>query len=239
MEEQLKEYGLSDKESKVYLACLKSGSCTANKISSLTNLRRSTTYDILESLKTQGLVSVFIKDKKYYFQSAEPSELLALLKNKEEIIQKIIPSLEKLKGSAIEKPIIELFEGMKGAITLLESIYREREILSYGSACRASEVLRHLPESLARRRVEKNILLKAVFAKSKHATFRIEDTEIKKVTEMRFLEEMKYFPSVTFIAGNQVGIIKLEGELIGIHIIDEKIAKTQRLIFESYWKRAK
>ncbi|MBS3158284.1 hypothetical protein J4206_03275, partial [Candidatus Woesearchaeota archaeon] len=53
VEEQLREYGLSDKEAKVYLACLKAGVCTANKISILTDLRRSTTYDVLESLKSK------------------------------------------------------------------------------------------------------------------------------------------------------------------------------------------
>ena len=239
MEEQLREYGLSDKEAKVYLACLKAGVCTANKISTLTDLRRSTTYDVLESLKSKGIVSSFIKDKKYYFQVAEPSELIVLLKEKESMMKKILPELEKMKGTSREETKIELYEGMKGIITLLEYIYNEKEILTYGSACRTSEVLKHLPKSLAYKRVEEKIILKAVFSKSKHATFRITDPEIKKVTEMRFLEEMKYFPSVTLIAGNHVAIIKLEDELVGIHIVDSKMAKTQRLIFENYWKQAK
>ena len=82
MEDELRDYGLSEKETKVYIACLKAGACTANRISELADLRRGTTYDILESLKGKGIISSFKSGKKYQFQATEPKELLVLLKEK-------------------------------------------------------------------------------------------------------------------------------------------------------------
>jgi sugar-specific transcriptional regulator TrmB len=238
MEAELREYGLSDKEAKVYLTCLKLGASTANRISSSTELRRSTTYDILESLKSKGLIGSFVKDKKLYFQASEPLELISLLRSKEEKIRAIIPQLEKIKATVAEKPKVELFEGIQGVTVLLEKLYAEKELLLYGSAHKASETLKHIPESLARRRVELGIELRAVFEHSKYATFRIEDPKIKKFTQMRFLDIMQAFPSVTFIAGDQVGILTVEKEIVGIRIVDKEISKTQKLIFENFWKQA-
>jgi len=238
MEEQLQEYGLSEKEAKVYVACLKMGPSTANRISTATDLRRSTTYDILEALKAKGLISSFVRDKKYYFQAADPAELLAFMHAREEKLKRILPELEKIKATVTEKPSVELFEGIKGVLTLLDELYKEKELLLYGSAKKTYETLRHIPEAYATRRAELGIKLRVVFEKS-DATFKLKEPKVKKVTEMRFLEYMKNFPTVTFIAGDQVGILTLEKEILGVHIINKEISQTQRLIFESLWKQAK
>lgn len=239
MEKELEEYGLSQKEIKVYLACLKLGTSTANRISVSTDLRRSTTYDILESLKVKGLIASFIRDKKHYFQAAEPTDLLELLHQKEVSLKKIMPELEQLKAMTVEKPKVRLFEGTRGVTAMLEELYQEKELLIYGSAQKAFEGLKHIPESLAFRRAHLKIKARMIFERSEYAWYRIKDPQIKKVTEMRFLESMRKCPSVTWIGSNQVGIVTLDKELLGIHIVNKEIAQTQRLAFESFWLQAK
>lgn len=239
MEEVLKDYGLSEKEIKVYLGCLKAGACTANRISELADLRRGTTYDILESLKEKGLISSFKSGKKQHFQATEPRELLALLKEKEKRLQEIIPSLEKIKSSVIKKPEIVLFEGFKGILTMLEDIYKEKEILLYGSAEKVAQVLRHIPKAFALKRAREKIYMRILFEHSEDAEFRLKDPKVSKVTKMRFLEEMRKFPSVTLVAGEKVGIIPLERELLAILIKNKETSETQRLIFENFWRQAK
>ncbi|MDP1695260.1 MAG: helix-turn-helix domain-containing protein [Candidatus Woesearchaeota archaeon] len=238
MEEELRDYGLSEKEIKVYVACLKAGACTANRISELADLRRGTTYDILESLKEKGLISSFKSGKKSHFQATEPKELLVLLKEKERRLAEIIPSLEKIKSSVIKKPEIVLFEGFKGVLTMLEELYKEKEILLYGSAEKVAQVLRHIPKAFALKRAREKIFMRIIFEHSEDAEFRMKDPRIEKVTKMRFVEEMKKFPTVTLIAGEKVGIIPLERELIAILIKNKETSETQRLIFENYWRQA-
>ena len=87
MEIELKEFGLSDNEVKVYLTLLKTGISTANRISELTGVKRSTTYDTLKLLAVKGIISTHIKEGKNFFESAHPSKILELLKYKEERIK--------------------------------------------------------------------------------------------------------------------------------------------------------
>ncbi len=239
MEQELREYGLSEKEIKVYLTCLKLGPSTANRISTSGELRRSTTYDLLEALKVKGLLSTFIREKKQYFQAAEPAELVSLLQNKEEIIKRILPQLEALKMSAGEKPKVRVFESVRGVAAMLERIYQEKELLVYGSARKAAEALKHIPPALAHRRAEHGIKARMVFERSPEAWYRLKEPKIKKVTSMKFLESLRTCPTVTWIAGNQVGIVTLEKEMIGVHIINQEISQTQRLLFEVLWKLAR
>lgn len=239
VEPELREYGLSEKEIKVYLAALKLGPSTANRLSTATELRRSTTYDIIESLKAKGLLSTFLREKKQYFQAAEPVELLSLLHNKEEIIKRVLPQLEALKAAAGEKPKVQVFEGVRGVAAMLEQIYREKEMLVYGSAQKAAEALKHIPPSLAYRRAELGIKARMIFERSEQARYRIKDPMIRKVTSMKFLESMRGCPTVTWIAGNQVAIVTLEKEMVGVYIIGKAISQAQRLFFEILWKRAK
>ena len=238
MEDELRDYGLSEKEIKVYIACLKAGACTANRISELADLRRGTTYDILESLKEKGLISSFKSGKKSHFQATEPKELLVLLKEKGRRLAEIIPSLEKIKLSITKKPEIGLFEGFKGILTMLEELYKEKEILLYGSAEKVAQVLRHIPKAFALKRAREKIYMRVIFEHSEEAEFRLNDPQIKKVTSMKFLEEMRKFPSVTLVAGDKVGIIPLERELLAILIKNKETSETQKLIFENFWKQA-
>ena len=60
MEEILKDFGLSDNETTVYLALLKIGNSTANRVAEITGLKRSTTYDNLNLLASKGIVSTII-----------------------------------------------------------------------------------------------------------------------------------------------------------------------------------
>jgi len=43
MIQTLLDYGLSEKEAKIYLVCLETGEATANRVSELSNYPRSTT----------------------------------------------------------------------------------------------------------------------------------------------------------------------------------------------------
>ena len=81
--------------------------------------------------------------------------------------------------------------------------------------------------------------MRVIFEHSEEAEFRLNDTQIKKVTSMKFLEEMRKFPSVTLVAGDKVGIIPLERELLAILIKNKETSETQKLIFENFWKQAK
>jgi sugar-specific transcriptional regulator TrmB len=69
---ELRHFGLSDKEAAVYLASLNLGPASVQDLSHKSKVNRATTYVVIESLTTQGLMSTFVKDKKRYFALAAP-----------------------------------------------------------------------------------------------------------------------------------------------------------------------
>src|SRR3989338_11613851 len=100
----LREYGLSHKEINVYLSLLQTGISSVNRISNKSQIQRTTTYDVLKSLKEKGLVSFVTKNKKTFFEAVHPSKLISILREKQNKINKILPYLIKIKETTVEKP---------------------------------------------------------------------------------------------------------------------------------------
>ncbi|MEK6835189.1 MAG: helix-turn-helix domain-containing protein [Nanoarchaeota archaeon] len=123
--EILEELGLSEAESKVYLALLETGSTLAGLIIKKTGLHRGTTYQILQRLKEKGLVSSVIKGKKQYFEAVNPERLLDVLKEKEEKLQEILPKLKTRLELNKEKQEITVYSGVKGIRSVLDKVLEE------------------------------------------------------------------------------------------------------------------
>ena len=117
MENQLQEIGLTEQESKVYLQLLKEKYQEASKISKLTKINRSVTYSVLNSLIQKGLTSYVIRNNIKYFIAADPKTLIDFLKDKEKILQNILPKLSNIIPTEKENISVELYQGTKGGIT--------------------------------------------------------------------------------------------------------------------------
>ena len=103
--ENLIQFGLSEKEAKVYLACLELDDSVASEIAIKSNLPRTLVYDILERLIDLGLISYSIRDNKKFFRASDPEELLRILHEKEEAVSKALPELKRLqKMKGVKRP---------------------------------------------------------------------------------------------------------------------------------------
>src|SRR3989338_720168 len=127
----LLKIGLTEGESKVYLALSEIGSSTVGPIVNKSGVAYSNIYDILHRLIEKGVVSFIIKNKTRYFQAASPSNLIQYLdKKQEKIVQEkealknIIPELEKLQ-SIKPKQEAEVFIGKKGLRTAYEKLSKD------------------------------------------------------------------------------------------------------------------
>jgi HTH-type transcriptional regulator, sugar sensing transcriptional regulator len=237
MKEELKSYGLSDKEVNIYLTALKSSSSTANRLSELSGIRRSTVYEILESLKKKGLVSSFMREKKYYFSAAAPETLIKLLKEKEKTIQTILPELKKLIDSIHERPGVELFEGTLGIKGAVEDMLNYKEIHGYGASVVADRVFGSFTANFAKKRVENKVMLKGVM--EKNIPSHMLEKDVKKFTQIRTLDTLKDHNSVYFIYGHKIIIITLGQELVAMRITSPLLVESQEKIFNFLWRSAK
>lgn len=130
-EKFLEELGLSDKETKVYLALLEVETDSVVELSNKTGINRTTIYPVLESLAKKGLISEIKIDKKVRY-AAEPPERLETyverrknqLEEQGKILKDIIPQLKSVQRESGEKPVIKYFEGVGGIIASAEEFVR-------------------------------------------------------------------------------------------------------------------
>ncbi|MBI2499097.1 hypothetical protein HYV88_02545 [Candidatus Woesearchaeota archaeon] len=234
MKNELINYGLSEKEADIYLACLKAGETTANRLSELTNIRRSTIYEVLENLKKKGIISSLVKNKKYHFRAVKPSSLIDLLKDKERIIKDILPQLNKITESIVGKPKIELFEGSLAIKEAVLDLLNYKEIFVYGGSTLGDELFGTFTANFAKKRASNKIKMKAIIGEKipEHML----EKDVKNLTEIRrnlLFEEHK---SVYFIYGNNLLIVNLGTELTAIKVANNPILiDSQKSIFDNLW----
>lgn len=236
MQEELINYGLSDKEAQVYLVCLKTGQGTANRIAELSNLARSTTYDILDRLKSLGLITSCITDNKTQFIANNPDVLLTSLNEKKAAIEKTLPSLKEIYKKVGDKPYAEVFQGKIAIIKILDEILdNAKDLKVIGSQGNALEKIGYHPEKFRVKRLENKIHIKQILEVSK------ESKKIKndKLTEVRFLSSLNDSKEAIFLFDDFVYHIILQYEISAIKIKSKDHAKAMDIIFEELWDKAK
>ncbi|MFZ5955839.1 MAG: TrmB family transcriptional regulator [Nanoarchaeota archaeon] len=236
MKEELINYGLSEKETELYLACLKLGETSSYRLAELTNIKRSTIYDLTESLKKKGILTSFVKDKKTYFRAESPKMLIKMLKEKEDSINQIIPELEKISNSTKQKTILNIYEGISCIKNAAYEMLEAKEILVYGSSQMAEEVLKHFGENFARRRVERKITLKAILEPNYPEYMK--DKKISKYTFVKKLKKFEGQKSAYFIYNDTLLTLTLGDEIIAVKIKNKDMVNFQREIFEFLWEHS-
>jgi HTH-type transcriptional regulator, sugar sensing transcriptional regulator len=236
--EVLEEYGLTNKETKVYLALLPLGSVNLQEIAKKVNLPRTTIYNTLNYLVSKGLVAFIIKQNVKHYEATEPEKLVEKIKEKEELIKSILPNLKILKNTISDSSSVEIYQGTKGIATILYDVFSKKQQTYYfGSYSLSKELLKYQPEHVRTIRLERKIPAKIVMDKYDEETFHKQ--EYKKITEIRYNNSLKDFPCMIFIYGNKVAIYTLKVDIIGIIIKNKQVAEAMKIVFDVYWSNAK
>ncbi len=243
MREKLMKFGLSEKEAKVYLACLELGDSAASEIALKSNLPRTLVYDILERLIDLGLISYSIRESKKLFRASDPEELLRILHEKEEVITKALPELKHLqKMKGVKRPKVQVYEGKEGMKTVMNDILRSdvKEFLAYGSSKSSIPIIPAFMEEWHRRRSKQKVFMRVIYNNSKEARERVKEYKHTfSYSKYRFMPFKANSPTATLIYGNKVVLQSWTTEPFSVMIEDEEMADNQRRYFEELWKLAK
>ena len=125
--ELLHDLGLSDGETKVYLALLKLGPSTVHRIKEEASLHRTTVYDFIAKLIDKGLVSYVIKNGTREYKASNVAKLKDYLKEKEEKLNEALPRLQQLQSYVKESFSVEVREGREGFKHVLNLVLKERK----------------------------------------------------------------------------------------------------------------
>jgi sugar-specific transcriptional regulator TrmB len=233
-----KNIGLSDKETKIYLACLELGSSVVAAISKRSGVSRVTCYDILEKLIHKGFINFLNKNDVRYFSATEPESILSEVQRNVHDFKNILPDLKRMRGDSVH-PKIQYFEGAEGIKAIYEdTLTSKTEILNYANSHEIRSFWPQYDEEYVAKRVKKKIHLKGIAPMDEWGQ------EVQKESK-RFHREIRLVPIDQYnfsneinIYDNKVAIASFKDELIGMIIESTEIANTQRAIFNMAWEFA-
>ena len=246
LDDLLSEFGLSQKESDVYLGLIEIGPAPARIIARKAGVNRGTTYDVLKKLVDLGLASYHLKGKQH-FAAEPPEKLLEVMEDKQNKLQRLkidveqkLPELRVMFLSQGGRPAIRVFEGTKGIKKILEDVLNtvseldEKLYYVYSSATEKerSLIYKDLPQ-FNDKRIEKKIRVKTISLGAGGETVGLD--------ERKWLKHAANKSSATheIIYGNKIAHVGLDksGNPIGVIIDNADIYETQKLIFETLWKK--
>lgn len=253
-----KIFDLNLYEVKVWTALLSRGTSTAGELSNISDVPRSRTYDILESLEKKGFI-VMKLGKPIKFVALKPDEVVERVKkNLVKYATERTKRLETLKGDEVLEELNGLFtKGVKfvepsdlsGSLKGRQNIYNhldmmirdaEKSITIVTTAEGLNRKLEALLPSLEKCR-KRGVKIR-IAAPINNNNIKIA-RDIKKVADVRNLENMK--ARFVIIDANQIMFMLLDDEKfhpnydIGIWINTEFFASALEQMFELAWNDMK
>ncbi len=120
----LNELGLTEKESKVYLALLSLGEVTVLSISKEAGIKRTTVYSVLESLKQKGLVEVVVRGFKTFYRAINPENLAAIIEERQQKLNRYLPDFLSLYNASAEESYLRYYEGLPAIKSIYEDLLK-------------------------------------------------------------------------------------------------------------------
>ena len=236
----LKDAGLNEKESAVYLALLSLGEASASEIAKSAKIKRTTAYNILPDLVLQGIVKNTIIHGKKIFFIEDVRDLEKREKDKLDTITAAIPELRSIHNIIPHKPRITLYEGISGFKDIYEnfinSVPAGGEILTIAGT---KNILKYVPEELlykyVKDRMAKRIMVKIITSPSpltddliKSASTSLRQVKISKDVNFDAISEM-------IIYTNHIAFISHKENFMGMIIESTELYALHKATFDALW----
>lgn len=243
IENVLKQLGFSDKDTAVYLACLRLGPSPVRKIAQAAGINRGTTYDILRELIARGLVSYYHQQKKQYFIAEDPGKLQEVVRHKVEELEatrlalaEVVPRLRSMHDTAGGKPVARFSEGHAGVKGILADVIAAcqaagvKEYAVYSSAV-IREHLYKLYQNFTKDRIKAGIQVKVIALGP--------GGETRGLDERKWLKTEAPAPTYQIIYPGKLALITVDGGGVpmGVTIEDPNLSQTQRVLFDALWEK--
>jgi HTH-type transcriptional regulator, sugar sensing transcriptional regulator len=203
---KIKDFGLNSYEAKIWTALLSRGVSSAGELSDISNVPRSRTYDVLESLEKKGFVMMKL-GKPIKYMAISPTEVIDVIKKKirqdsirqEETMDElrksdVLEQLTQLHSTGIDMveptDLVGMIKNRDNIYDYLESMIKkaEKSIYIMTSSEGIIRKIQHLDKTL-RKAADKGVNIK-ILAPHNKDTEKIEK-DLKGVAEIKNFTEIK------------------------------------------------
>lgn len=244
----LKKLGLTDAETKVYLALIKIGSTTIGPVVDESKVSRSKIYHILDKLHKRGLITSIMKGQTNYYNAADPKKILDYiyyrkkeLKDLEESASKLIPELESIQafsGFRDEAEVYKGLEGVKAARDISLRVLKRGDIIRvFGSDKIAQDAMPAYWEEYHKKRTRLGIRGKYLMKESARKP-------LDKLKRTPGMIQIKYLPVtrpvyIDIFADYVITTVMVPGYYVAFVIRNQYIADYYIEWFDELWKDGK
>ncbi|MBI2355990.1 MAG: helix-turn-helix domain-containing protein [Candidatus Doudnabacteria bacterium] len=252
----LKTLGLSENETKVFLGALKTGQATVSRIAYEAGIARTYAYELVEQLKTKGLLAEVEEKGKKKLEALDFEGLMAYIARKKRETEKLEKELERatsefhaLRTYIPQKTKVRFFEGVAGIKSINSEIRKDLEKLSKPyqfyvvfSADRMEEVLPGWIEHNEHIYYEPHMKKFAIISETPMLPKFLGQVEKHQQINFRFKiwpKEKNEFPTDTLCWQNKIAILDMKGHPSGIIIENKAVVETFIMWFSQMWDSLK
>jgi HTH-type transcriptional regulator, sugar sensing transcriptional regulator len=234
----LNDIGLTENESRIYFASLSLGPTSILKIAQAAELKRTTVYSVIESLKQKGLMNIQIQGFKKKFVAENPDKLEAILETRRKKLRSALPEFAALYNLQGEESVIKYYEGIESVKGVYESLIRDikphEDYLVMGNQDQWLNLDREFLLDFIQRRAKLPIKIRML----------MQDTETGrefKKNERNYNSTVRILPEGTKLTTNlvitpqRVLIHQLTAPVIGIVIENKNVIQMHKETYEIVW----
>lgn len=231
--------GLSEIQSKIYLAALSAAEGNAQEIAKKAGISKTGVYDHLKNLESLGLIREVTSGKRKRYVALHPKELYKKQRAHTAQLKDLLPDFLSLYAQDSTSPFIQQFEGPHPGRHIYEDILSsgvsEYLYISSPETTYAAINKKFINEWI-KRRVKKGIQSRALRVPSENMPA---DKQYGNSEE--YLRHVRYLPSymnmkaTIYVYGNNVGIISAQEEERAYLIYSPDFAATMTSVFDLLW----
>ncbi len=234
----LERLGYNHNEITVYLAMMRLGDTTITDVAKKTQLPRSTTQLAVQGLQKKGLATFCMRRKHGVWIAENPSKFLLDIREKEALLQRVIPELQALRHESKKKTILKYFSGSDN----IEAIFSEVLQSQYPVNVLAS--VPHMNQFLGQAAVED--FFEKLFARpipvrllstTSDFVLRLKRQSVSGHNRVRVFDDEHLTQVVYMLFNARVAIVLLSAqESVGVIFEDVGFSESTNLFFERIWE---
>ncbi len=239
---ELTKLGLTDEESRIYLAALEINGGPVSNIARKAGVHRVSCYHTIENLVAKKLLSQYNRNGVKCFAPEPPEQLITLAEEKMNIARSVLPELRSIASAIAFKPKIRFYEGQDGVEKVFtESLAAKGEILGYTNLSNVTAFFPKFFTEYTHAKMRKKIKTRYLSPTTVESV-RVMDPFLPAKHDPNLLEillvnkDQFLFENEILIFNDSVGIVSLnKDELLGVIIDSPTFARTMKAVFDLAW----